>query len=406
MQWAKRVAWTAVVALAMCAAHGTRAADVVVKKPGAMKTALDLGGLRTSGAPSGPLFLRTLENDLLRSGWFSMAAPGRGVFSVAGTATANGGRLAVTCEVRNTATGRRHLDKRFEEGGDEAARLAHVVADEIVWAVKRRKGIASTRVVMIGSRAGQKDIYMCDSDGGNFLRITRSGAVCLSPNWSPDTERIYYTSFHGGFPDVYMIDLRTYQRQRVAGNPGLNAGACISPDGSTMALTLSKDGNPELYVQSLRSGRLTRLTSTRHAAEASPSWSPDGRSIVFVSDTSGSPQLYVMQRDGGRQSRLTLRGQENVAPDWGADGRIAYSSRRGGRYQICVMDPEDRGEVQLTTGGVDFEDPSWAPDGRHIVCSRTSGYRADLYILDTLGDAPLRLTTVEGDWYSPAWSQK
>jgi TolB protein len=238
------------------------------------------------------------------------------------------------------------------------------------------------------------------------MRVTHQGAVCLSPNWWPDGSALVYTSFHDDYPDVYRIDLLNKRRTKLAGFPGLNTGADVSPDGRSMALILSKDGNPELYVMDLNSRRVTRLTRSPHAAEASPSWSPDGRQIVFVSDSSGSPQVYVVGRSGQAPVRISLRGRENVAPDWGPDGRIAYSSRQQGRYQIVVYDPASRKSVQLTNEYVDHEDPSWAPDGRHIVYVRTVRYHSDLYLLDTMGDASVRLTTLKGDWYSPACSAR
>jgi TolB protein len=205
---------------------------------------------------------------------------------------------------------------------------------------------------------------------------------------------------------VYAVDLGSNRRQQIAAFPGLNVGADVSPDGRSIVLTLSKDGNPDLYVMTLRTRRLTRLTKTRHAAEASPCWSPDGRQIVFVSDRPGRPHLYVLSKNGGKEKRLTFRGRENVAPSWGPDGRIAYSSRREGKYHICVMDLKAGEDTQLTREYVDHEDPSWAPDARHIVYTRTEGYRSDLYVLDTMGDPPVRLTRLQGDWYSPAWSSR
>lgn len=379
--------------------------DVEVVKSGAVKSAVDLSGFTYSEGNASVLFRKTLEDDLKRSGWFTIAERKGGTIAVLGSCVESRGSLRVECIV-NTATGRRCLGKTFSEKSKMARKLAHTVADEIVFAVKRRRGIASTRIVMIRSRDGRKDICLCDADGGNFIQVTKDGAICLAPAWSPDARALVYTSFHGGFPDVYMIDLATNARKRIAGYPGLNAGADISPDGRNMVLTLSKDGNPDLYVMNLRTRRLTRLTRTRYAAEASPSWSPDGKQIVFVSDKSGSPQLYVTGRGGGKQQRITFRGSENVAPDWGPDGRIVCSSRRQGRYHICVIDPVTRRERQLTTEHADHEDPSWAPDGRHIVYSRTAGYHSDLHVLDTMGDPTVRLTTLHGEWYSPAWSPR
>jgi TolB protein len=396
-------AWmTGVGALALLT--GVEAADIEIVKAGAIKTAIDLGGLRAEGG-AGQVFVSVLREDLVRSGWFTAAEPGRGAVAVQGTASGTAGRLDVDCDVINRARGARYLAYRESGPVDAARRLAHRCADRIVEAVRGKTGIASTRIAMVGNIEGHRDIFICDADGHGVLRVTRDAAVCLSPAWSPNADALYYTSLHQGFPDVYRIDLAAGRRERVAGFPGLNAGADVSPDGRTIVLTLSRDGNPELYAQDLRGKQLTRLTRTRHAAEASPSWSPDSNRIVFVSDRSGSPQLYVMSRAGGEQTRLTYRGSENVAPDWGPAG-IVYCSRRDGRYRICVLDPATRADRCLTEDGADYEEPSWAPDERHVACTRTVAYQSAIYILDTLGDAPVRLTAISGNWYSPAWSPR
>jgi len=381
------------------------ASQVTVVKPSSGKVGISLVGLRPSGGDAASIFRRTLESDLKLSGWFVVTAQATSL-TVSGRSEDAGGKLRVTCALAIAGNPRKSFRRNYSMRSSEARVLAHQVADEIVLAVKGVPGIASTRIAMIGSVGGRKDLYMCDADGGRLVQVTRQGAVCLAPAWSPDADYVVYTSFHKGYPDIYRIDLASRRRTRTVGYPGLNTGACISRDGRNMALTLSKDGNPELYVLDLRGGRVTRLTNTRGAAEASPSWSPDGKQIVYVSDSSGSPQLYIISRAGGQPRRISFRGNENVAPDWGPDGRIAYSSRRGGRYQICVLDPASRDPVQLTSDYVDHEDPSWAPDGRHIVYARTARYESSLYILDTLGDGEIRLTTMKGDWYSPAWSPK
>ncbi|MBN1557200.1 MAG: PD40 domain-containing protein, partial [Lentisphaerae bacterium] len=326
--------------------------------------------------------------------------------AVTGEAATRGDILDVRCDVRHRTDGRRYLARRLSENPRLARRAAHRLADEIVAAVTGKPGIAATTIALIGVQNGTRDLYLCDADGEGMRRVTRDRAVCLSPAWTPDAQALVYTSFHRGFPDVYRIDLQSGSRVRLAGFPGLNAAADVSPDGRAIALTLSKDGNPELYVMDLRSRYLSRQTRTRYAAEASPSWSPDGNRIVFVSDRSGSPQLYIMRRDGGPHERLSYRGTENVSPDWGPHGEIAFTSRRDGRYNVYVIDPATRAERAVGGTGADFEDPSWAPDGRHLVCTRTAAHHTEVYILDTLGDPPLRLTALAGEWHFPAWSPK
>lgn len=378
------------------------AADISVVKTGAGKSRIDLSGIAVSDKQGGD-FKAVLEKDLKLSGWFLVSAPGQGMLIVEGSAGGSGG--GATASVRVTSrSGKTYLNQRYSD--DSARRLAHRVCDDIVEAVSGVRGIASTRIVMIGFRDRQKDLYICDADGGNFTRLTQDGAVCLSPNWHPAGQEVVYTSYFEGNPHVYQVNLARKSRRKLSGFPGLNAGATFSPDGSSLSLVLSKDGNPEIYTMSASGGSLRRITATRSAAEASPVWSPDGKSIAYVSDRSGSPQVYVRSAASAADRRVSNIGRENVAPDWSLDGRLVWSSRRSGSYDLVVYDPGTGREVQVTSDGFDYEDPSWAPDGRHIACSRTGGYHSDVYLLDTLGDPPIRLTAISGEWYSPAWSPK
>jgi TolB protein len=379
------------------------ASDIVVSKTGtSTKSSLDISGLKASG-PAGAVFVQTLESDLKRSGWFTVTRAGGGVL-VSGSCGESGSDVVAQCDVRTSGSPQSLLQKRYVEASAQARRAAHKAADDIVFALKGVRGMAATRIAMIGARGGRKDLYICAADGANLTQITRDGVPCLAPSWGPDGSFLTYTSFRSGYPDVYRIDLSTLRRSRIAGFPGLNSGADVSPTGNRVALTLSKDGNPDLYILGAAGGVLARLTSTSHAAEASPSWSPDGNRIVYVSDRAHSPQLYVISASGGSEQRISVQGTENVAPDWGPDGRIVYSSKRGGIYQLCIADLSSGTTTQCTADAADHEDPSWAPDGRHLVYTRTSGYHKSLSILDTLGDPEVRLISVDGDWSSPAWS--
>jgi len=381
------------------------AADVEVVKQGSIKTTIDLTRMIPDAHPSAQLFRQVLEGDLVRSGWFEVSGRGASI-EITGDCRGSDDGIKGQCRVVNHTTGAVVLSETLKAPTAEVRPLAHRIADAIVKAVKGVPGIASSQIVMVGARVGRQDLYLCDSDGGSLRRVTHDGAVCLSPSWGRGHDSVLYTSFHNGYPDAYRIEIVAGRRIRVAAYPGINSGAVLSPDGRHMAVTLSKDGNPDLYVKDVKSGALSRITRTPYAAEASPCWSPDGKQIAFVSDRSGHPQVYVQTLFGKDALRLTYEGSENVAPDWGPDGRIAYCSRRNGGYEVCVYDPDLRRHTQLTRGDGDWEDPSWAPDSRHLVCTRTAGYRSNLYVLDVMGDAPLRLTASEGDWYSPDWSME
>jgi TolB protein len=403
---ARRVLTAALAAAVLTAGPWAPAAraQVVVTKAGGAKSAVDWSGFAAGGDASARLFQDTARRDLERSGWFETAAPGQGRYRLSGTA-AGGGTLRVECRVFDATAGAQVFGKSYAQPEARARALAHAVADDIVKALTGRPGFASARLAVVGNGTGKKEIYLCDSDGQNLQQLTRDRSISLYPRFSPDGGQIAYTSYMKGFPDVFRIDLASGRRDRIAGYPGLNASACFSPDGRSVALILSKDGNPELYVKNLSSGGLTRVTDTPRAAESSPSWSPDGGRLVYVSDMAGSPQLYVVSRTGGAPRRLTSRGSENVAPNWGPTGLIAFSSRAGGTYRICVSDDAGADIKTLPLDYASWEDPCWAPDGRHLACVRSQGFRAAIYLVDIMGDEPVLLVSGNGDWYSPYWSR-
>jgi TolB protein len=380
-------------------------AQVRVVKSSDRKLTINMSSLRVGSDSASRTFFQTLEKDLKLSGWLSPMR-GNGEIVLSGTVRQQGSDVKATCQITRAADRSVLLSKGYSLQSTRARSLAHKVADEIVEAITGRKGIASTKIAVVGTRSGRKELYLCDADGGGLMQLTKDNSIIIGPNWFPNGSGLLYTSFkQDGFPNVYTHALQSGKRKVVAKYGGLNTGAALSPDGKTMALILSKDGNPELYIQRI-GGKPVRLTATGRATEASPTWSPDGQHIVYVSDQSGSPQLYKISRSGGRAQRLSRRGTENVAPDWGPNGLIACSSRSGGRYHIAIIHPSTGETRYLPNDGADYEDPSWAPNGRHLAASRSVRYQSALYLLDTISDAPVALLKGGGNWISPAWSPR
>ena len=372
---------------------------ISVVKKGAEKNTVSITGLKSTGS-NGQLFLRTFARDLELSGWFKVAASGG--IRVNGTVAEAGAGIQSACRV--SWPGKAFNWNKVSMGEAEVRRQAHQLADEMVRLITGETGIAQTRIVFVNRRGrNNADLYMCDADGQGLMQITHDNVAAVGPRWAPNGRDIYYTSFMKGYPAVYRLMVGGGERKALAAFRGLNTGAAISPDGSRAALILSYQGNPELYVLGLASGQLVRLTRTSYGVEASPCWSPDGRRIVYVSDITKAPQLYIVDVATRQSRRLTYRGSENVNPDWCAQGKIVYATKRGGGYRIAVLDPRaDEGSCELLTPAGDYEHPSWAPDGRHVVCSN----RSSLYILDTLGDPAVRLINLAGNWMSPDWSNR
>lgn len=389
--------------LAMLVSASSFAADIVISK-GSGKTGVDLSTLQVGPDAASREFLSVLQTGLLRSGWVEKGTPQASDYAVVGSVVSDGASIRASFQLVQKSSRRVLLNQPYNGDGSGIRRLAHRAADDIVLAITGRRGFASAKLVMVGTRSGHKELYMADSDGRGLYPLTGDKTVSIAPRWSQDGQQIYYTSFLRNFPAIYRIDLASRKRTRVSNFAGLNTGGAISPDGRDMAVILSKDGNPDLYVMRLADGSLTRITSTPRAVEASPCWSPDGRQLVYVSDQSGTPNLFVISRSGGQARQITTRGRQNVSPDWGPHGDIVFCSLIGGKFQICVVNPQTMEIRQITSEYADHEDPTWAPNGRHIACAKSVQYKSKVYLIDTMGDPPILLTDYEGDWYAPKWS--
>ena len=391
-----------VAALALLAATASFAAPFTVEKhAGSGKDPVSLAGLQCSG-DAAVVFRRVLEADLSRSGYFEIAGGKYGSsFTVSGSAVGQGGSLAT--RVRVAWSGGAFDWGDSTAGLREARWQAHRLSDEIVRRVKGKPGMAASRIALIGKEGGGGFVAICDSDGASLQKFPMERTSPLSPYFSPDGRYIHYTSFVRNYACVYRVSTSGGAREPLANFTGTNSGGAVSPDGRLVAAVISQPGNPELFVINVSTRKATRLTRTPRAAEASPTWSPDGQRIAYVSDADRTPQVYTIDSASKVARRISGRGSQNVAPSWGPDGRIAWCSKQG-TYQIVVYDPRTAETKTVSPADADYEDPSWAPDGRHIVCSRRDGRTCSLWVLDTEGDDPVKLSLPSGDWRSPEWS--
>ena len=249
------------------------------------------------------------------------------------------------------------------------------------------KGFFAAKLAFIGERTGKKEIYVSDLFFGEVKQITRDNAQALTPRWSPDGTKLIYTSyFRSGFPDIFQIDLNTYQRTTFVSFKGTNSGARFSPDGRQTTMVLSGEGNAEIYVGNAQGRQIRRLTRT-DAVEASPCFSPDGSRIVFTSDAAGGPQLYVMSVAGGSMRRVPTNISGYCSePDWNRvdANKIAFTMRIGSGYQIALYDFSKGGAAkQVSHAAFDGIEPCWLADGRHLVYTARDRRTSRICILDT-----------------------
>ncbi len=298
---------------------------------------------------------------------------------------------------------------QFQGTTNSWRRMAHKVADAVYSRITGEGGYFDSRVAFVSEtgpkNARQKRLAVMDYDGANIQYLTDSASIVLAPRFSPAGDRILYTSYETGFPQIYQLDVGSVSRVPLSvPTDSMTFAPRYAPDGQTVLFSAAQGGNTDIYR--LRpGGQPERLTNTP-SIETAPSYAPDGSSIVFESDRSGTPQLYVMPANGGEPTRISFGAGRYGTPVWSPRGDlIAFTKQNAGRFHIGVMRTDGSEERLLTASFLD-EGPTWAPNGRVLMFTReTQGAdgQSALYSVDISG-RNLRKLPHDGGASDPAWS--
>ncbi|MEA3297416.1 MAG: Tol-Pal system beta propeller repeat protein TolB, partial [candidate division Zixibacteria bacterium] len=313
-----------------------------------------------------------------------------------------GSKMRVRWRLWDIARKQQFAKGKIEKDKNSWRELGHDVANEIVHTLTGGKSIFRTMIVYIKKIDKAKELFIADFDGANERQLTSNGSINLSPVFTPNGREIFFTSYMGGDPQLYKVDVTTGKTLRVAEYPGIVVAPAISPYGNKIACVLSKDGNSEIYVLNMDGEIIKRLT--RHwAIDTSPTWSPDGRMIAFTSDRSGSPQVYIMDSDGLKLRRLTFQSSYSDSPIWSDRGdRITFVTRtKQGRFDLASIDTSGVDYRVLTEIGMN-ENPHFSPDGKHIIFSSTRLGSRSIFTMDITGRNQRRLTH-NGVCSNPNW---
>jgi TolB protein len=287
--------------------------------------------------------------------------------------------------------------------------LAHKTADDLLQNLTGEKGVFFSKIVYSRDDGKGAKIYVCDFDGFNPIQIALDPSakpINVLPSWSAAGDKVYFTSYRKGNPDLYCYDFAANSLIPISTRQGLNYSAAQAPDGKSIAVALSYANNFEIYILD-NSGKVQHQVTYSGSIDTSPTWSPNSKQLAFVSDRTGSPQIYVTDIDGFNTRRLTYVGDYNCDPSWSPKGdRLAFTSRESGLFQIYTIDITGQKAYKLTDLGSN-EAPCWSPDGLHIVYSSDAdGAYAGAYamwVMNFDGSGKKKMP-LDGVIKSPNWS--
>lgn len=370
-----------------------------------------------------------VENDLNRSGKFSSASKNLPATASMNTPNADAWKTAgvpylVTGTVKTAADGSFEvhyqlydvekqqylLNELLTVPASRIRQAGHLISDAIYQALTGISGDFSGRIAYVLRNPATPEqrytLQIADTDGEQPKTILTSRDPILSPAWTPDAKKIAYVSFETKRPAIYVQDLSTGQREKLASFRGLNGAPSFSPDGKMMLFTASIHGNPEIYQMNLETRQLQRMTNDS-AIDTEARYAPDGKSFIFTSDRGGSAQIYTYNFANASSKRLTFRGAFNARGSLSADGKkIALVHRpSGSNYKVAIQDINTGITNILTPTSLD-ESPSFSPNGQMVVYATREANRGLLSIMSLDGRFRMNLPSEQGEVREPAWAPK
>jgi serine/threonine-protein kinase len=171
------------------------------------------------------------------------------------------------------------------------------------------------------------DIWIYDVAHASLSRLTTDAASGSTPLWSPDGQRIVFTSSRSGYPELFWKPADGSGRDERLLSRGTDVVELRAmgwwPDGSRLLFT-EQTANRQRALWQAPANQPAEAKLLLNASTY-PAISPNGRWIAFESTVSGRPEIYVDRfPELGERRQISTDGGR--IPVWSPDGRELYFS--------------------------------------------------------------------------------
>lgn len=251
-------------------------------------------------------------------------------------------------------------------------------------------------------------LYSIRPDGSDRQMITQLNGYLYSPAWSADGQLLAYSKqLPRQSPKIYIYDRSNQTHNLVVHNNGSNLSAVFSPDNQKLLYSSTVGGNADIYELNLADGSSRQLT-TLPSTEVQPSYAADGQGFVYVSDKvrAGRPRLYRYDFASAKATLIPTDGYA-ASPQLSLDGtRMSYLSGS----QAAIMTLATGQVVNLADTGLD-EPARLSPSGQYAVYptrqSQIGGQQGGSLVIRSLtgGDSYAIGSKTGGVVRSPVWGK-
>ncbi len=170
------------------------------------------------------------------------------------------------------------------------------------------------------------DIWLFELPDGTRSRFTFDPSDDASPVWSPDGQRIIFSSSRLGPYNLFQKPFTGGGETLLLQSSLYNFPTDWSPDGRFLVLEeMDPKTKTDLWILSMSGERKKVPFLNTQFVESQGRFSPDGRWIAYVSDESGQPEVYVQSFPAtpvGGKWQISTEGASQ--PRWRQDGKELY----------------------------------------------------------------------------------
>lgn len=205
------------------------------------------------------------------------------------------------------------------------------------------------------------------------MKFTTSEGTWMSLDVSPDGQTIAFDLLG----DIYTLPIEGGKATQVTKGMAYETHPRFSPDGEKMLFTSDRDGNDNLWYIDLVKKDTVQVTKDKKGDVPGAAWTPDGEYIV-VSKGRRIPKLYMYHKDGGGGIQLVGGSSsfKTIDPVVSPDGERVYFSHRNGawnynallpQYQLGTYDFEEGKVTSITSKYGSAFTPTLSKDGKWMV---------------------------------------
>ena len=225
----------------------------------------------------------------------------------------NGENIAYVA--RENAAGEYNLYTIGANGSNPAKIVNQRIEGHVSWSPS-----GDTIIFSIGKEIGNRvgaETFRINHDGTGLAQITDNDFdfYTSSPSWSPNGNKIVFATTKGTGSierNIYLMDSDGSNWIQLTDDHGVDHNPIWSPDGSKIAFESHNGAEGEIYVINADGTGLVQITNN-NIDESRPTWSPDGTQIAFERDR----EIFIINSDGtGTPVNITDNNLWDDYPFW------------------------------------------------------------------------------------------